>query len=189
MAIKEGAQKVIVDFKGAWAKVVDAFQNLDAHIQAKIEEYKPQIIEALNKFQDDIEDYRDFIIEEGNKIIVRINKAGVQIVEDAQNVLDKVNEAADKLSDDIRDYVKAKVEELKPQIVAELNKGKQIVVDAAKGVIIQIRDQIVRIITGAQEGSPDEVATYGNSTIVPLKLALMTTLSWRNAESQTSGEK
>merc|ERR1712036_201884 len=159
--IKEGAQKAIVDFKGAWAKVVDAFQKLDAHIQAKIEEYKPQIIEALNKFQDDIEDYRDFIIEEGNKIIVRINKAGVQIVEDAQNVLDKVNEAADKLSDDIRDYVKAKVEELKPQIVAELNKGKQIVVDAAKGVIIQIRDQIVRIITGAQEGSSDEVATYG----------------------------
>merc|ERR1712121_619051 len=51
--IKEGAQKVIVDFKGAWAKVQEAFQKLDAHIKAKIEEYKPQIIEALNKFQDD----------------------------------------------------------------------------------------------------------------------------------------
>merc|ERR1712168_33129 len=122
--------------------------------------YKPQIIEALNKFQEDVEDYKDFIIEEGNKIIVRINKFGVKIVEDAQNVMDKVNEAADKLSDDVRDYVKAKVEELKPQIIEELNKGKQVVVDAAKGVIIQIRDQIVRIITGAQEGSSD-VATYG----------------------------
>ena len=75
--------------------------------------------------------------------------------------MDKVNEAADKLSDDVRDYVKAKVEELKPQIIEELNKGKQIVVDAAKGVVIQIRDQIVRIITGAQTGSSDEVATYG----------------------------
>merc|ERR1719494_667525 len=75
--------------------------------------------------------------------------------------MDKVNEAADKLSDDVRDYVKAKVEELKPQIIEELNKGKQIIVDAAKGVVIQIRDQIVRIITGAQTGSSDEVATYG----------------------------
>merc|ERR1712147_143912 len=74
---------------------------------------------------------------------------------------DKVNEAADKLSDDVRDYVKAKVEELKPQIIEELNKGKQIVVDAAEGGVIQIRDQIVRIITGAQTGSSDEVATYG----------------------------
>merc|ERR1719268_430062 len=159
--IKEGAQKVVVDFKNAWAKVQQAFKDLDAHIKAKVEEYKPQIIEALNKFQEDVEDYKDFIIEEGNKIIVRINKFGVKIVEDAQNVMDKVNEAADKLSDDVRDYVKAKVEELKPQIIEELNKGKQIIVDAAKGVVIQIRDQIVRIITGAQTGSSDEVATYG----------------------------
>merc|ERR1711990_929071 len=89
------------------------------------------------------------------------NKFGVKIVEDAQNVMDKVNEAADKLSDDVRDYVKAKVEELKPQIIEELSKGKQIIVDAAKGVVIQIHDQIVRIITGAQTGSSDEVATYG----------------------------
>jgi len=159
--IKEGAQKVVVDFKNAWAKVQQAFKDLDAHIKAKVDEYKPQIIEALNKFQEDVEDYKDFIIEEGNKIIVRINKFGVKIVEDAQNVMDKVNEAADKLSDDVRDYVKAKVEELKPQIIEELNKGKQIIVDAAKGVVIQIRDQIVRIITGAQTGSSDEVATYG----------------------------
>merc|ERR1711885_72383 len=159
--IKEGAQKVIVDFKNAWAKVQQAFKDLDAHIKAKVDEYKPQIIEALNKFQEDVEDYKDFIIEEGNKIIVRINKFGVKIVEDAQNVMDKVNEAADKLSDDVRDYVKAKVEGLKPQIIEELNKGKQIVVDAAKGVVIQIRDQIVRIITGAQTGSSDEVATHG----------------------------
>merc|ERR1711962_78345 len=134
--IKEGAQKVVVDFKNAWAKVQQAFKDLDAHIKAKVDEYKPQIIEAFNKF-------------------------GVKIVEDAQNVMDKVNEAADKLSDDVRDYVKAKVEELKPQIIEELNKGKQIVVDAAKGVVIQIRDQIVRIITGAQTGTSDEVATYG----------------------------
>merc|ERR1719494_761938 len=49
--------------------------------------------------------------------------------------MDKVNEAADKLSDDVRDYVKAKVEELKPQIIEELNKGKQIVVDAANKTI------------------------------------------------------
>merc|ERR1711962_294701 len=157
--------EIIADLKGVWAKVEaalkDAQAKADEFIKAKIEEYKPQIIEALNKFQEDVEDYKDFVIEEGNKIIIRINKFGVKIVEDAQNVMDKVNEAADKLSDDVRDYVKAKVEELKPQIIEELNKGKQIIVDAAKGVVIQIRDQIVRIITGAQTGSSDEVATYG----------------------------
>merc|ERR1711962_499486 len=142
------------DFNNAWAKVEQAFKDLDAHIKAKVDEYKPQIIEALNKFQEDVEDYKDFVIEEGNKIIIRINKFGVKIVEDAQNVMDK-------LSDDVRGYVKAKVEELKPQIIEELNKGKQIIVDAVKGVVIQIRDQIVRIITGAQTGSSDEVATYG----------------------------
>ena len=57
----------------------------DEYIKTKIEEYKPQIIEALNKFQEDVEDYKDFVIEESKKIYVRINKFGVQIVEDANN--------------------------------------------------------------------------------------------------------
>ena len=54
-------------------------------MKAKIEEYKPQIIEALNNFRDDVEDYKDFIIDEAKKIYVRINKFGVQIVEDAND--------------------------------------------------------------------------------------------------------
>ena len=70
-----------------WAKVEAALQDAqakaDEFIKAKIEEYKPQIIEALNKFQEDVEDYKDFVIEESKKIYVRINKFGVQVVEDA----------------------------------------------------------------------------------------------------------
>merc|ERR1711881_560854 len=94
--------EIIADLKGVWAKVEaalnDAQDKASAFIKAKIEEYKPQIIEALNKFQDDVEDYKDFIIEEAKKIHVRIDKFRVQIVEDANDVLEKVNEAADKLS-------------------------------------------------------------------------------------------
>ena len=76
-----------ISFFIVWAKVEaalkDAQVKADEFIKAKIEEYKPQIIEALNKFQEDVEDYKDFVIEESKKIYVRINKFGVQVVEDA----------------------------------------------------------------------------------------------------------
>ena len=76
-------------FHLVWAKVEAALNDFvtgaDEYIKTKIEEYKPQIIEALNKFQEDVEDYKDFVIEESKKIYVRINKFGVQIVEDANN--------------------------------------------------------------------------------------------------------
>merc|ERR1719283_183264 len=146
--IKEGAQKVVVDFKNAWAKVQQAFKDLDAHIKAKVDEYKPQIIEALNKFQEDGEDYKDFIIEEAKKIHVRIDKFRVQIVEDANDVMEKVQNAVDKLQGDLKDYVQAKVEELKPVVIEKLNNAKQIVIDGATKIYIEIKAQIARIITG-----------------------------------------
>merc|ERR1711962_705183 len=121
----------------------------DEFIKAKIEEYKPQIIEALNKFQEDVEDYKDFIIEEAKKIHVRIDKFRVQIMEDANDVYEKARAAAEKLNGDVRDYVLAKIEELKPQGIEGLNKARTVVIDGAKKIYLQVKDKIVRIITGA----------------------------------------
>merc|ERR1711881_188450 len=138
-------KKIVVDLKGVWAKVKVAVQNLnkkpDAWVKAKIEEYKPQIIEALNKFQDDVEDYKDFIIEEAKKIYVRINKFGVQIVEDANDVMEKVQNAVEKLQGDAKDYVEKLVEEYKPKVIEALNNAKSVVLDGGKKVLIQIRDR------------------------------------------------
>merc|ERR1711990_1314686 len=112
--------EIIADLKGVWAKVEaalkDAQVKADEFIKAKIEEYKPQIIEALNKFQEDVEDYKDFVIEEAKKIHVRIDKFRVQIMEDANDVYEKARAAAEKLQGDVKDYVIAKIEELKPQV-------------------------------------------------------------------------
>merc|ERR1719494_1064826 len=145
--------EIIADLKGVWAKVEaalkDAQVKADEFIKAKIEEYKPQIIEALNKFQEDVEDYKDFIIDEAKKIHVRIDKFRVQIMEDANDVYEKARAAAEKLNGDVRDYVLAKIEELKPQVIEGLNKAKTVVIDGAKKIYLQVKDKIVRIITGA----------------------------------------
>ena len=74
----------------------------------------------------------------------------------------KVKAAAGKLSGKIRDDVKAAIENLKPQILDRLNKVKEIVINAGKQIIIQVRDDIVRIITGATKGE-SEIETYGLS--------------------------
>merc|ERR1711872_687531 len=44
------------------------------------------------------------------------------------------------------------------------NKVKEIVIDAGKQIIIQVRDDIVRIITGATKGE-SEIETYGLSDL------------------------
>ena len=62
--------------------------------------------------------------------------------------MEKVQNAVDKLQGDLKDYVQAKVEELKPVVIEKLNNAKQIVIDGATKIYIEIKDQIARIITG-----------------------------------------
>ena len=64
-------------------------------------------------------------------------------------VYEKARAAAEKLNGDVRDYVLAKIEELKPQVIEGLNKAKTVVIDGAKKIYLQVKDKIVRIITGA----------------------------------------
>merc|ERR1719494_770216 len=162
--MEEAGVKIVADLKGVWAKVKVAIDNLnkktDAWVKAKIEEYKPQIIEALNNFRDDVEDYKDFIIDEAKKIYVRINKFGVQIVEDANDVMEKVQNAVEKLQGDAKDYVEKLVEEYKPKVIEALNNAKSVVLDGGKKVLIQIRDQVAQIVTDFLEGSSGTEA-YG----------------------------
>ena len=77
-------------------------------------------------------------------------------------VWEKVKAAANKLSGKIRDDVKAAIENLKPQILDHLNKVKEIVIDAGKKVLIQVKDDVVRIIVDALKGE-SEIETYGFS--------------------------
>ena len=74
---------------------------------------------------------------------------------------EKVKAASNKLSGKVRDDVKAAIEKLKPQILDHLNTGKEIVIDAGKKVVIQIRNEIVTIITGAEVAETDLANAYG----------------------------
>merc|ERR550534_1628689 len=137
---KFGVQ-VVEDANAVWDKVEAAVKDFVANwdIKAEIEKYKPQIIAALNKFRDDVEDYKDFVIDEAKKIHVRIDKFRVQIMEDANDVYEKARAAAEKLNGDVRDYVLAKIEELKPQVIEGLNKAKTVVIDGAKKIYLEIK--------------------------------------------------
>ena len=74
----------------------------------------------------------------------------------------KVKAAASKLSGKVRDDVKAVIEKLKPQILDHLNTVKEIVIDAGKKIIIQVKDGVVRIIVDALKVE-SEIETYGLS--------------------------
>lgn len=68
-----------------WGKVAAAAQDLKADTKKKIEEYKPVIIEALNKFKADAEEFKEYVIDGAQKIYVRITDAGVKIFEDSKD--------------------------------------------------------------------------------------------------------
>ena len=76
-------------------------------------------------------------------------------------VWEKVKAAAKKLGDDIRGRVETAIEELKPQILDSLNKVKEIVIDAGKKVLIQVKGEIVRIITDISIGYSGNEVAYG----------------------------
>ena len=73
----------------------------------------------------------------------------------------KVKAAADKLKGDMKDKVKEAIEKYKPKIIDGLNNVKVVVIDAGKKVVIQIRNEIVTIITGAEVAETDLSNAYG----------------------------
>ena len=74
--------------------------------------------------------------------------------------MEKVQNAVEKLQGDAKDYVEKLVEEYKPKVIEALNNAKSVVLDGGKKVLIQIRDQVVQIVTDFLEGSSGTEA-YG----------------------------
>jgi uncharacterized protein YjhX (UPF0386 family) len=71
----------------------------------------------------------------------------------------KVKAAAAKLHGNVKDRVEKAIAEHKPKIIDGLKTVKQIVIGSGKKIIIQIRDNVVKIITDA--GTSDDQMGYG----------------------------
>merc|ERR1712168_1323892 len=153
-------------------------KKLDAKIRGDIikilNENKPQILEDLKKL-------KDTLIKTGKQILVTIKDDVVEVIvgefissseEDSSDMVQygfsdlwaKVKTAAGKLAGAVRDDVKAAIEKLKPQILEQLNQMKEIIIDAGKKVLIQVKDDVVRIIVDALKGE-SEIETYGFSDL------------------------
>merc|ERR1711937_513721 len=62
------------------------------------------------------------------------------------------------MGDSAKEKIQAAIDRLKPQILDALKNVKEVAIDAGKKIIIQIKGEIVRIITGATEATSDDVA-------------------------------
>merc|ERR1711881_485576 len=178
VSIGDSGESAAYGFGDIWAKVKAAAKKAGDKIKVDvvkvIEEFKPKVLADLKKFG-------ETIIEGGKKIIVTIKNDVVEVIvgefvassEDEtymakrgfRDVWEKVKAAAKKLGDDIRGRVETAIEELKPQILDSLNKVKQIVIDAGKKILIQVKGEIVRIITDISIGDSGDAAQYGFSDI------------------------
>jgi len=157
-----------------WEKVKSAAKKLDSKVRGDIlkvlNENKPKILEDLNRL-------KDSLIKTGKQILVTIKDDVVQVIvgefitssdDEAfdleygfTDVWAKVKAAADKLKGDMKDKVKEAIEKYKPKIIDGLNNVKVVVIDAGKKVVIQIRNEIVTIITGADVAETDLSNAYG----------------------------
>jgi len=164
-------------FTDVWAKVKAAADKLKGDMKDKvkeaIEKYKPKIIDGLNNV-------KVVVIDAGKKVVIQIRNEIVTIITGAdvaetdlsnaygiKDVWNKVKDAAKKLVGDVKIIVIKVINENKPLIMAELEKMKQVLIDAGKKVLIQIVDDVVKIIIGDQVVSSDksvnDVAEYGFS--------------------------
>merc|ERR1711881_456238 len=161
-------------FSDIWAKVKAAAVKVSAKVKVDVlkvlEEYKPKVLADLKKLG-------ETLVEGGKKILVTIKNDVVEVIvgefvassEDEtymakrgfRDVWEKVKAAAKKLGDDIRGRVETAIEKYKPRIIKGLNKVKQIVIDAGKKILIQVKGEIVRIITEVSIGDSGESAAYG----------------------------
>merc|ERR1712142_834690 len=137
--------------KDIWNKVKDAAKKLVGDVKVivmkVVEENKPLIMAELEKM-------KQILIDAGKKVLIQIVDDVVKIIigDDIamsgpteveyglQDLWGKVKAAADKLQGKVKDDVKAAIENLKPQILDSLNTVKEIVIDAGKKVVIQVRD-------------------------------------------------
>merc|ERR1712212_682492 len=139
--------------KDIWAKVKAAAKKLGDDIRGRVEtaidELKPQILDSLNKIKEVIIQIKGEIV----RIITGATEASSDEFEfmEKRGIADiwgKVKEAMKKLGDNIKADAKKTIEELRPKITEALENLKKIVIDAGKKIVIQINDEIVKIVVG-----------------------------------------
>merc|ERR1719447_855525 len=174
--------------KDTWAKVKDAFKRLGEKIKAKsedlwkkivpvagpvIEKYKDLIIKAL-------EHNGKVIIDEGKKIVITVIDDVVKVVIDGMDALShkigyedevdngfikdliwaKVKSAAAKLSEKIKVDVIKILNEYKPKIIKALMGVGDIVIQAGKEWVIEIKKGVIKVIAEDVEEFSFADATY-----------------------------
>merc|ERR1712121_96478 len=159
---QEGSSDVATygKFDDLWAKIVKVAKSLSPDVLKIVKEEGPKMVEHLKKLG-------AIVIKAGKQIIVELKGEIIRII-DADEVAEssnaygfkdiwaKVKDAAEKLRDDAKEKIQAAIDRLKPQILDALKNVKEVAIDAGKKIIIQIKGEIVRIITGATEASSDE---------------------------------
>ncbi|XP_066913764.1 uncharacterized protein [Clytia hemisphaerica] len=165
-------------FSELWEKVKTAANRLVDSVKATtqkiIEQYKPQILAALENVQKVvIKGVKDLIIEVVNGI-VKIITDGVSSTSDGKDhpefaivsfsifeeidgssiprinfVTDawkKVTDAFEKAGDKISNQTRALIEKYKPKVTDALTRVKKVIIDEGKRIVIEIIGDIVKIV-------------------------------------------
>merc|ERR1712212_954773 len=115
--------------------------GIRGRVETAIDELKPQILDSLNKI-------KEVTINAGKKVIIQIKGEIVRIITGATEASSDEFEFMEKLGDNIKADTKKTIEELRPKITEALENLKKIIIDAGKKIVIQINDEIVKIVVG-----------------------------------------
>jgi len=152
-------QEMAYGFKETWDKIMTALRNSGrfGEILAKIiDHYKDEVIMIVEKIgrkmmggiEKIIVDIRDDVIKimQGGKV------TGIAYIEDEDysfaSIWDKVTEAARSIGGKIGTTTRAILDRYKDQITKSLAKIKKVAIDDSMKIIIDIKNDIIRIIEG-----------------------------------------
>ncbi|XP_057317714.1 uncharacterized protein LOC130662798 [Hydractinia symbiolongicarpus] len=182
-------KRALTDF---WNKVKTAASKLKDDIKGKVlkvlEEYKPKIVGALNNFKKVVVDGTKKVIIEVCGQIVRVIADGESAtsggicpssiktseiyveISDAQpsalsfgDIWGKVKTVVTDLGDKIDAKTKELINKYKPQIVEGLKKVHKVVVIEGKKIVIQIINDVVKVVVGGDDGASTTVVKRGIS--------------------------
>jgi len=150
--------------KEIWEKVKAAVQEQTGHykkeIDALVEKYKPRIIDQLQKV-------KKVVISEGKTLVIEMLGDAIKIIikggigyEPESNLSigdlwDSVKAAVGHLKGEVKVAAQKVIDEFKPQIIDGLQHLKKVVVKGAKTLVIEVRDAIVKVISGGQVATSD----------------------------------
>uniref|UniRef100_A0A7M6DJI6 Uncharacterized protein n=1 Tax=Clytia hemisphaerica TaxID=252671 RepID=A0A7M6DJI6_9CNID len=206
-------------FSELWEKVKTAANRLVDSVKATtqkiIEQYKPQILAALENVQKVvIKGVKDLIIEVVNGI-VKIITDGVSSTSDGKDhpefaivsfsifeeidgssiprinfVTDawkKVTDAFEKAGDKISNQTRALIEKYKPKVTDALTRVKKVIIDEGKRIIIEIIGDIVKIVV--EDLQEDEIVLAKRNIITDLWQKVKSAAQHLSSQIRTYAEK